>query len=183
MKWILLLATSLIAGACSTTLHPPTAGSSLTTEKSDSSESSCIYNDSIDNILMHPSKVTLYQMCSLVRDSIEASQKDSLFNYPIETKIGKLKKKEKVLLDFIIRDKKLYRKNYPLIRQPFNPDFALFFSKGKQSVFYFTSFGTGEIAIADIKGNFKFFLMNDAHPMKRWYNYVLSSRTKKDKKI
>lgn len=183
MKWILLLATFLIAGACSTTLHPPTAGTPLTTEKSDSIESSYIYNDSIDNILLQPSNVTLYQMCSLVRDSVEASQKDSLFNYPIEAKIGKLKKKEKILLDFIIRDKRLYRKNYPHIRQPFNPDFALLFSKGKRSVFYFMSFGTGEIAIADTNGNFKFFLMNDAHPMKRWYNYVLSLRTKKDKKV
>ena len=182
MKWILLFATSLIAGACNTTLPLPATETSEAIEISDSTEMACIYNDSIDNILMHPANVTLYKMCSLVRDSTMASQKDSLFNYPIDAKIGKLKTKEKILLDFIIQDKKLYRKNYPQIRQPFNPDFALVFSQGKQSVFYFTSFGTGEIAIADTNGNFRFYLMNDARPVKRWYNYVLSLRTKKNKK-
>lgn len=183
MKWILLFASSLIVGACNTVHKLSTTELSEAIEKSDSTSEPCIYNDSIDNILMHPTNVTMYQMCRLVKDSAMSNQKDSLFNYPIDKKIGKLKMREKVLLDFVIRDKKLYRKDYPQIRQPFNPDFALMFSSGKQSAFFFTSFGTGEVAIADINGNFKFFLMNDVNPMIRWYNYVLSLRTKKNKNI
>lgn len=173
----------LIAGACNTTLHSPTTETSDTSEENDSTEIFSIYNDSIDNILMHPSNISLYQMCSLVRDSSVASQKDSLFNYPIDVKMGKLKPKERILLDFIIRDKGLYRTDYSPIRQPFNPNFVLKFSKGKQCAYYLVSFGTGEIAITDADGHFKLFLMNDMRLMERWYNYVLSRTTLKEEKV
>lgn len=182
MKWILLFATSLLVGACNTTIHSSDSKELEVAEQNDSVQRYCIYNDSVDNILMHSSNVKLYQMFSLIRDSVDASQKDSLFIYPIKKKLGKLKKEGKHLLHFIISDTKQYRTNYTPIRQPFNPDFALEFTKGKQTAYYFVSFGTGEIAIADITGHFKFFLMSDAHTIERWYDNILIERTKTNPK-
>ena len=119
-------------------------------------------------------------MVGFVRDSGEVAFNDSLFNYPIDTVIGKLDKKEKILLDFVISDKKQYRKDYDPIRQPFHPNFALEFIKRKQRAYYFVSFGTGEVAIVDTSGNFKFYLMKDSKLMKRWYDHVMY--VTKDKK-
>ena len=121
-------------------------------------------------------------MFSLIRDSTDAGQVDSLFNYPIKKYFGKLKQDEKTLLHFIISNTQQYRTNYTLIRQPFNPDFALEFTQRKQTIYYFVSFGTGEIAIADIRGHFKFFLMSDVRTIERWYDYILIERTKNNPK-
>ena len=121
-------------------------------------------------------------MVGLVRDSMETSRKDSLFNYPIQREIGKLDKKTKNLLDFIISDETQYRSEYNPIRQPFNPTFALEFIRNKQRAFYFVSFGTGELAVADENGQFKFFLMRDSEIMKRWYSNVLAEKEKSNNK-
>lgn len=163
-------------------LHSPISVEPEVKQKSDSTEITWIYNDSIDNILMHPSNVKMYQIISFVSDSVDARQADSLFNYPIYKKIGKIKKDEKILLHFVISDLRQYRKDYPPVRQPFNPDFALEFTKGKETAYYFVSFGTGEIAIADIVGQFKFFLMNDSRIMERWYAHILLKRAKNNSK-
>ena len=182
MKWIMLLVTpSLLMGACNTF-------KSQASEKEIESRSDgvtavhCIYNDSIDKIIRYPSCVKLYQMVGLVRDSAEVNEKDSLFNYPIDWEIGKLDKKMKLLLDFIISDETQYRSEYNPIRQPFNPTFALEFIRNKQKAFYFVSFGTGELAVADEKGQFKFFLMRDSEIMKRWYSNVLATKEKSNNK-
>lgn len=186
MKWVVPLVTlSLLTGACNTL-------KSLTSEKSEVEETDSveavhyIYNDSVDKIIKHPSSVKLYQMVGLVRDSAETISKDSLFNYLIDREIGILDKKTKILLDFIISDETQYRSEYNPIRQPFNPTFALEFTRNKQHVFYFVSFGTGELAIADENGQFEFYLMRDSEIMKRWYSHVLAvkkqSNNKKQKK-
>lgn len=138
-----------------------------------------IYKDSVDKVIRYSSCIKLYQMLGLVRDSAETNGKDSLFNYPIDRKIGKLNKKARILLDFILSDTTQYRREYYPIRQPFNPTFALEFIRNKQCVFYFISFGTGELAIADENGQFKFFLMRDSEIVKRWYRNVLEAKEQK----
>lgn len=121
-------------------------------------------------------------MVGLVRDSTETSGKDSLFNYPIDREIGKLDKRMRGILDFIISDETQYRSEYNPIRQPFNPTFALEFIRNKQRAYYFISFGTGELAVANEDGQFKFFLMRDSEIMKRWYSNVLTIKEKSNNK-
>lgn len=111
-----------------------------------------------------------------MRDTQKVTSNDSLFDYPIENDLGSLTKTEKVLLNFVIDDKSQYRIEYSPIRQPFNPDFVLEFSSKKQCAYLFVSFGTGEIAIADVNGFFKFYLMSNSSIMERWYDYVMNNR-------
>lgn len=183
MKWIVQLVTPslLLIGACNT--FKSQSSEEAKVELFDSAiVTHCIYNDSVDKIIRYSSSVKVYQMVGLIRDSVETNEKDSLFNYPIDREIGKLDKKMKNLLDFIISDETQYRSEYNPIRQPFNPTFALEFIRNKQKAFYFVSFGTGELAIADENRQFKFFLMRDSEIMKRWYSNVLTTKEKSNNK-
>lgn len=134
----------------------------------DTDSASVIYNDSVDNILLNAGKVRIYDMADFVMYSDSAKQRDSLFNYEINKSIGFLEKEEKAILTFIISDKSWYIKNYAPIRQPFHPNIAFEFTNQKHKAFMFVSFGTEEVAISDIKGNFKFYQMRDKLPMVRW---------------
>lgn len=170
-----------MAGACNTlNSHCSKEGGGV--DNPDSIETHYIYSDSVDDIIMKPTTVRLYQMPTPIKDTIDTTEMDSLLVFPIEKKHGKLSKKEKELLAFVIGDEKQYRRNYAPIRQPFIPIFALEFIKNNQCAYYFVSLGTGEVAIADSKGKLQFYLVKDANMIERWYDYVLLEKTKNDKR-
>lgn len=172
----ILLLLLMFIGACHSVLSPIEKRMASVDKSGDSLAVSCIYNDSIDSIILFHSAVRVYQTMSLVRDSIEASLKDSLFNFPIDTVWGELSDREAMILDFVISDINLYKSDYAPIRQPFNPTFALEFVKEKQKAYYMVSFGTGEVAIADSIGNLKFFLLKDIRQIERWYDLLLDTK-------
>lgn len=128
-----------------------------------------IYNDSVDAILLNPNRIRLYTMKGFVTDTVsEEAKTDSIFNYPIQQKTGIASSTMQRILLFIIGDHALYKKNYAPIRQPFHPNLTLEFAKGKKRIYYFISFGTNEVAIADENGSFRFFLFKDTRLLARW---------------
>lgn len=176
MKWKLFffLVTPLLIGACHavSTSIPMTKKS---TKEDDSTGVNNIHSDSIDKIIMQASDIRLYQMEGFFSDSIK-EKKDTLFSYYIKKDYGKLKKNEKELFYFVLGDGRSYQKNYAPIKQPFRPNFTLVFLKGKQKVYFFTSLGTGEIAISDEKANFSFYHIKNVDFIDRWYDYVITKR-------
>lgn len=132
-----------------------------------------IISDSIDKILVDASEMRLYLLQGLVRDTAEIASEDSVFNYPISKYLGAVSDKDKNILEFIVCDTSLYKINYDPVRQPFNPNFCAEFKKGGECVYYFVSFGTEEVAIADETGHFVFYLMTDVTQMRRWYERIL----------
>lgn len=176
MKKFLILLLPIFMGACHSVLSPIEKKTASLAKAGDSLAVSCIYSDSVDSIILLHSDIKMYKTMSLVRDSMEASQKDSLFNYPIDTIIRKLSEREIMILDFIISDRNLYKSDYAPIRQPFNPTFALEFIKENKKAYYMVSLGTGEVAIADNIGNSKFFLLKDISQIERWYDMFLESK-------
>lgn len=161
-----LLVFSINLTSCS--LFKTSCTRNATTDVTDTDSLSVIYNDSIDDILIHANKIRLYDMADFIMSNDSIENTDSIFNYKIKKKIGLLKKKEKDILSFIISDRNWYIKDYAPVRQPFHPNLALEFIHKKANAFMFVSFGTGEVAISDIKGNFKFFRMQNNHLMERW---------------
>lgn len=161
---LLVVSASLV----SCTLFKNSCSHHLVDNLADNDSTSVIYSDSIDSIIINASKVRVYRMVdfSALRDSV--GTRDSLFNYVIKRDAGLLGKDEKAVLSFIISDKKWYIKRYAPIRQPFHPNIALEFMLGKCKAFMFISFGTEEVAISDVEGDFKFYQMYDKRPMARW---------------
>lgn len=88
--------------------------------------------------------------------------------YEIKKNVGLLERDERKILSFIISDKNWYIKDYAPIRQPFHPNIALEFIYKESKAFMFVSFGTEEIAIADVTGKLKFYQMKDKRLMARW---------------
>lgn len=131
-------------------------------------DSIVIYNDSVDDILFNAKKVLAYDMADFVQQSDFAIIGDTIFNYQVKKKIGPINNKELNILSFIIADKSWYIKEYNPVRRPFSPDFTLEFIHKKRHVYMFVSFGTEEVAIADSKGNFKFYQMRNKHILARW---------------
>lgn len=136
--------------------------------RTDADSVSVIYNDSVDNIFLNAGRVRIYDMADFTMSCDSAKQRNSLFNYEINKNIGFLETEEKAILAFIISDKSWYIKNYAPIRQPFHPNIAFEFANQKHKAFMFVSFGTEEVAISDIEGNFRFYQMRDKLPMVRW---------------
>ena len=159
MKQLILLLIVSFMGAC-TSFHSSSQQLVEIADVSDSIETSFLYNDSVDNIIKESTNIRVFEMMGLVRDSIEALSKDSLFNFPIENIIEDINLSDAKDLNEIVNSK-LYRQATTSIRQPFNPNYALRFSKDSLEAYYFVSFGTGEIAISDAKGIIKFFQMRD----------------------
>ena len=62
------------------------------------------------------------------------------------------------------------------IRQPFNPNYVLEFSKDDMKAFYWVSLGTGEIALSDSKGNFKCFIMRDFERIDSLFRNVIKNK-------
>ena len=141
----------------------------------DSIETAYLYSDSIDNIIDSSNVVNFYLMMGLVRDSIDAVKKDLLFNYQIEKKIGELSKTDLDKMKILI-DPKLYMYETSPIRQPFNPNYVLEFSKDDMKAFYWVSLGTGEIALSDSKGNFKCFIMRDFERIDSLFRNVIKNK-------
>lgn len=127
-----------------------------------------IYSDSVDNILLQSSRVHLYDMVDFVNTQDSLKGYDSIFNYQIKKNMGVIGKREKEVLSFIVSDKKWYIKKYAPIRHPFHPNILLEFDNKRGKVFMLVSFVTGEVAIAPVDKQFRFYQMNDARPMIRW---------------
>ena len=132
-----------------------------------------IISDSIDKILVDASEVRLYLLQGLVRDTAEIAIEDSVFSYPVSKYLGVVSDKDKNILEFVVCDTSLYERNYDPVRQPFNPNFCAEFKKGGERIYYFVSFGTEEVAIADETGHFVFHLMSNVTQMRRWYERIL----------
>lgn len=134
-----------------------------------------IYNDSVDSILLKPDKICLYQMKGLIQtDSVEKAC-DSIFNYKIQKTDGIISKDMQQILLFIIEDKKQYQKDYEPIRQPFHPNITIEFIQGEKKIYYFISLGTNEVAIADERRNFQFYLFKTPNLLIRWLNKIFPS--------
>ena len=127
-----------------------------------------IYDDSIDAILLNAHKVRLYEMADFVMQGDSVKNIDSIFKYRIKCVIGLLDKKCANILSFVISDKYWYIKDYAPVRQPFHPNLTLEFIHHHKKAYMFVSFGTEEVAISDMEGNFKFYQMNDKRILARW---------------
>lgn len=129
---------------------------------------SVIYSDSVDSIILNPTKVRLYEMADFVISEDTIEERDSLFTFLIKKDIGFLNDDCREILLFIISDRKWYIKNYAPVKQPFHPNIALEFLCRKKRAFMFISFGTEEVAIASNDGIFSYYQMRNMRLMARW---------------
>ncbi len=137
-----------------------------------------IYSDSINDIIRSAKTTRFYKMAPLVRDTTRACPKDSLLNFPILKKLGKLSRKEKYLVDFVIDDGSLYELDYQAIRQPFNPDYIIEYKHKGHIAHCLISFGSGEIAIADKNKILIIYHMHNSYFIERCCNFITLNRTK-----
>lgn len=114
----------------------------------------------------------MYKLEGILRDTSIKQKRDSFMGYPIVTKYGKIKKKNKNIIDFVLKDTSLYIENYAPARQPFAPNYAIEYLSKKKTISFLFSFGSGEIAVREDKESYKFFHMRDSKAIRRVIEYT-----------
>lgn len=112
----------------------------------------------------------LYSMANLVlQDSDTIRQtRDSLIGYAVDSVVRTIDGGHLDVLKFILSDKRLYIRDYPKIRQPFCPNFAVEFRAKTDTAIYLVSFNTDEIAVKNSSRELQFFKMEETVNLARW---------------
>lgn len=139
-----------------------------------------IYNDSIDNIILHADRVCWWEVEGMTEfsDSVPADEPVFIFGYPVEVRHDI---DADSVLSFIMSDYDWYIRDYPPVKQMFHPDIIFLFTNNSpyENAGMFVSFGTGEVAIFDTTGipnpsdsvpkdNLKYYLMRNPRLLARW---------------
>lgn len=158
----------VFATVASCNLFKPSSAKNLQKSDEGMESSSVICNDSIDAIVLNAENVGVYDMADFTELQDSTVRRDSLFNYGIRKNTGLLKSDERSILSFVISDKDWYIKDYAPVRQPFHPNIAFEFIRGRERAYMLVSFGTEEVAIYDVAGRLQSYQMREPRLMARW---------------